>query len=765
MSYSRTKLKNKSRPNKVFVGVDSDKKSPYKRKKRNANPKTSRFKKRITESAQLQKQNKYVPGDFIYDTKGQKAEIKYVGQCHKGSGTWFGIEFVDGSLGKHNGTINAKTYFKGAPRRCDMIRLDKIRRKTFMQKTSQCRKPRTRRKRAVSEKFHTQSMSLTDLSNGFTTRTVKKRNRKPTHKRMTSQPSQLSSLSATCTKTVNDLYFDRHQQDRNMFLFGDKCREEKTYQGKAIQKQRYKGNKYILARDKATEKRKHKRVDQIKTCKKRVQKQKHERNTSKIQQILKRKELKKEEMLRLMEENKTKELQRIKTAKQKSKRCLNRARSTPISCSNNAFKNGGKYESFDDLTPETNNNYIVDDMMNTDCSVDGTLKKNDFCVDTLQPPPSQSILVSPYSYSDLLMPFKSPMSARPAMFPSVSSDSALLLQEMLDRPMSELISSDDECASEDSLFNIESDDSSDKAMPMQTTSDRTFSMIELSKTTLPSAQTQPENEFHVPMSSGYRSKSNTDALPPRVPMLRHAQSAPIIINDEKGTDYWIKQYNKANKRRKSKAKKKTKSSLKRTGTPKLKIINPKLYTEDESDMLINDGSLSPPFICDNISDIASLCSSLTPSPPQYSRSAGSTPLGNTPTETVEPPSNCFNCASNNNNSQSKHGEYPFARTRSAYINKRFTGIVRIGHRYLLRDGRVGVVRYIDSTLFGVGTWIGFELDKPEGEHNGSVSHVKYFECDAMYGTFVKKSQIAQCIGRDTIKSLSTRHLRCLNVVT
>ena len=26
------------------------------------------------------KQNKYVPGEFIYDTKGQMAEIKYIGQ-------------------------------------------------------------------------------------------------------------------------------------------------------------------------------------------------------------------------------------------------------------------------------------------------------------------------------------------------------------------------------------------------------------------------------------------------------------------------------------------------------------------------------------------------------------------------------------------------------------------------------------------------------------------------------------------------------------
>ena len=35
--------------------------------------------------------------------------------------------------------------------------------------------------------------------------------------------------------------------------------------------------------------------------------------------------------------------------------------------------------------------------------------------------------------------------------------------------------------------------------------------------------------------------------------------------------------------------------------------------------------------------------------------------------------------------QSKYGGYPFKRKRENYIKQKFTGIVRIGHRYLLRD--------------------------------------------------------------------------------
>ena len=112
--------------------------------------------------------------------------------------------------------------------------------------------------------------------------------------------------------------------------------------------------------------------------------------------------------------------------------------------------------------------------------------------------------------------------------------------------------------------------------------------------------------------------------------------------------------------------------------------------------------------------------------------------------------------------QSKYGVYPFKRKREQYIKHKFTGIVRIGHRYLLRDGRVGVVRYVNATRFAPGTWIGFELDKAEGEHDGTVNNVRYFHCSDMYGTFVKKSQIAQYIARDTTKSLSREHLKYIN---
>lgn len=171
----------------------------------------------------------------------------------------------------------------------------------------------------------------------------------------------------------------------------------------------------------------------------------------------------------------------------------------------------------------------------------------------------------------------------------------------------------------------------------------------------------------------------------------------------------------------------------------------------------NDASIDSMAYAKSESAISSLLSSPT-------SSAGTTP--NTDAQVINVFSDIkpkeMNKALNAAAYHSKYGGYPFKRKREQYIKQRFTGVIRIGHRYLLRDGRVGVVRYINATRFAPGTWIGFELDKPEGEHDGIVNNIRYFTCANMYGTFVKKSQIAQYIARDTTKSLSKEHLRFIN---
>lgn len=49
---------------------------------------------------------------------------------------------------------------------------------------------------------------------------------------------------------------------------------------------------------------------------------------------------------------------------------------------------------------------------------------------------------------------------------------------------------------------------------------------------------------------------------------------------------------------------------------------------------------------------------------------------------------------------------------------------------------LGVVRYVGSVQFGVGTWIGVQLDEAVGNSNGIVDNVTYFRCKMNHGLFV-----------------------------
>jgi tubulin-folding cofactor B len=56
----------------------------------------------------------------------------------------------------------------------------------------------------------------------------------------------------------------------------------------------------------------------------------------------------------------------------------------------------------------------------------------------------------------------------------------------------------------------------------------------------------------------------------------------------------------------------------------------------------------------------------------------------------------------------------------------------------------GVVRYVGNGLKGLpkGYWVGVEYDEPVGKNDGSVKGVRYFECGAMYGAFVRPAAVS-----------------------
>ncbi|KAL5364159.1 dynein associated protein-domain-containing protein [Aspergillus floccosus] len=68
-----------------------------------------------------------------------------------------------------------------------------------------------------------------------------------------------------------------------------------------------------------------------------------------------------------------------------------------------------------------------------------------------------------------------------------------------------------------------------------------------------------------------------------------------------------------------------------------------------------------------------------------------------------------------------------------------------GHVVTLTDGRQATVRFVGTTHFAAGDWVGIELTEPTGKNDGSVQGERYFECDPGFGMFVRPSAIAAVI--------------------
>ncbi|CAG9538948.1 unnamed protein product [Cercopithifilaria johnstoni] len=65
---------------------------------------------------------------------------------------------------------------------------------------------------------------------------------------------------------------------------------------------------------------------------------------------------------------------------------------------------------------------------------------------------------------------------------------------------------------------------------------------------------------------------------------------------------------------------------------------------------------------------------------------------------------------------------------------------KIGVRVETEKGR-GVVEFFGETEFAEGTWVGVNLDEPNGKHDGTVKGMRYFECEPNHGIFLKANQV------------------------
>ncbi|KFV07709.1 Centrosome-associated protein 350, partial [Pterocles gutturalis] len=66
----------------------------------------------------------------------------------------------------------------------------------------------------------------------------------------------------------------------------------------------------------------------------------------------------------------------------------------------------------------------------------------------------------------------------------------------------------------------------------------------------------------------------------------------------------------------------------------------------------------------------------------------------------------------------------------------------IGDRVLVSNVQPGTLRFKGLTKFAKGFWAGVELDKPEGNNNGTYDGIKYFNCKEKHGIFAPPQKIS-----------------------
>eukprot|EP01083_Nonionella_stella_P022452 62095_1 len=95
-------------------------------------------------------------------------------------------------------------------------------------------------------------------------------------------------------------------------------------------------------------------------------------------------------------------------------------------------------------------------------------------------------------------------------------------------------------------------------------------------------------------------------------------------------------------------------------------------------------------------------------------------------------------------------------------------MVSMGDTVKLTKGRVGLIRFIGKTQFGLGEWIGIELynELIKTRHNGAVLGKRYFRCPPHRGVFIRRSIIRENIAvldiQPSIKKLRAKETKMKN---
>ncbi|XP_057209933.1 CAP-Gly domain-containing linker protein 1 isoform X2 [Triplophysa rosa] len=71
---------------------------------------------------------------------------------------------------------------------------------------------------------------------------------------------------------------------------------------------------------------------------------------------------------------------------------------------------------------------------------------------------------------------------------------------------------------------------------------------------------------------------------------------------------------------------------------------------------------------------------------------------------------------------------------------------KVGDRVWVNGNKPGVVQFLGETQFAPGQWAGIVLDEPIGKNDGSVSGVRYFQCEPLMGIFTRPSKLSRTEG-------------------
>ncbi|CAO0794338.1 unnamed protein product [Mucor circinelloides] len=65
----------------------------------------------------------------------------------------------------------------------------------------------------------------------------------------------------------------------------------------------------------------------------------------------------------------------------------------------------------------------------------------------------------------------------------------------------------------------------------------------------------------------------------------------------------------------------------------------------------------------------------------------------------------------------------------------------VGGRVLVNNELSGTIRYVGTTSFQTGKWVGVELDEPLGKNSGVVQGKRYFDCKNNHGVFTRPANV------------------------